>query len=242
MRSIMKKTATQVSLAVVTFCLCTAAGSVSASIIEIDENLDNGLVPTGFSLSTTNSAGLANGRLEANAVNGSAALSYNNLPAGLSRIDISFSGDFGYSYWGTYTEVTLGGLPISMSHGVNDFKFDTNDFASLSGAPTAINTLSRTPSFDYHISLTNGQVRYSGYDSATNTEAFNLVHTDASILLAAINQISLRAHNTTGSETVWLDDINIKLHVSAVPVPAAVWLFGSALLGLIGFGKRRKAA
>jgi hypothetical protein len=29
---------------------------------------------------------------------------------------------------------------------------------------------------------------------------------------------------------------------NAVPVPAAVWLFGTALLGLIGFGKRRKVA
>jgi hypothetical protein len=27
-----------------------------------------------------------------------------------------------------------------------------------------------------------------------------------------------------------------------VPVPAAVWLFGTALIGLFGFGKRRKAA
>jgi hypothetical protein len=29
---------------------------------------------------------------------------------------------------------------------------------------------------------------------------------------------------------------------SAVPVPAAVWLFGTTLIGLVGFGKRRKAA
>ena len=28
--------------------------------------------------------------------------------------------------------------------------------------------------------------------------------------------------------------------VSAVPVPAAVWLFGTALIGLVGFGRRRK--
>lgn len=28
--------------------------------------------------------------------------------------------------------------------------------------------------------------------------------------------------------------------VSAVPVPAAVWLFGTALIGLVGFGKRGK--
>ena len=29
--------------------------------------------------------------------------------------------------------------------------------------------------------------------------------------------------------------------VSAVPVPAAVWLFGTALIGLVGFGRRKKA-
>ena len=29
-------------------------------------------------------------------------------------------------------------------------------------------------------------------------------------------------------------------HISAVPVPAAIWLFGSALLGLAGFSNRRK--
>ncbi|MCP3675834.1 MAG: PEP-CTERM sorting domain-containing protein [Gammaproteobacteria bacterium] len=31
------------------------------------------------------------------------------------------------------------------------------------------------------------------------------------------------------------------ISVSAVPVPAAFWLFGTALIGLIGFSKRRKA-
>ena len=30
--------------------------------------------------------------------------------------------------------------------------------------------------------------------------------------------------------------------VSAVPVPAAVWLFGTALIGLVGLSRRRKVA
>jgi len=34
-----------------------------------------------------------------------------------------------------------------------------------------------------------------------------------------------------------LDDVKL----SAVPLPAAVWLFGSALLGFVGFQKRKKA-
>lgn len=33
----------------------------------------------------------------------------------------------------------------------------------------------------------------------------------------------------------------LTLTVSAVPVPAAVWLFGSGLLGLVGYSKRKRA-
>ena len=42
---------------------------------------------------------------------------------------------------------------------------------------------------------------------------------------------------------VWSSEVdfdNVQLSVSAVPVPAAVRLFGTALIGLVGFGKRRK--
>ncbi len=50
--------------------------------------------------------------------------------------------------------------------------------------------------------------------------------------------------NTNGlggsSDNVGLDNIQFS-QVSAVPVPAAAWLFGSGLLGLIGMARRRKA-
>ena len=35
---------------------------------------------------------------------------------------------------------------------------------------------------------------------------------------------------------------NISFNVAAVPVPGAVWLFGSALMGLMGFSRRNKKA
>ena len=37
-----------------------------------------------------------------------------------------------------------------------------------------------------------------------------------------------------------ISHLEIVRGISAVPVPAAVWLFGTALVGLLGFGKRRK--
>ena len=39
-----------------------------------------------------------------------------------------------------------------------------------------------------------------------------------------------------------VDFDNVQLSVSAVPVPAAVWLFGTALVGFIGVSRRRKVA
>jgi len=46
--------------------------------------------------------------------------------------------------------------------------------------------------------------------------------------------------NLTGDGGTW--DYEIQFSVSPVPVPAAVWLFGTALVGLVGFSKRRKVA
>ena len=35
-------------------------------------------------------------------------------------------------------------------------------------------------------------------------------------------------------------DFGILCMLSAVPIPAAIWLFGTALIGLVGFSKREK--
>ena len=40
----------------------------------------------------------------------------------------------------------------------------------------------------------------------------------------------------------WIGVDRVQYGASPVPLPAAVWLFGSALLGLIGFSRRRRSA
>jgi len=37
-------------------------------------------------------------------------------------------------------------------------------------------------------------------------------------------------------------DWNVTIMTTAVPIPAAIWLFGSGLLGLVGMARRKKAA
>ena len=51
--------------------------------------------------------------------------------------------------------------------------------------------------------------------------------------------LQLGATNGPAAGTFMVYD-NIIIDVTAVPVPAAVWLFGSGLLGLVGVARRRK--
>ncbi len=58
---------------------------------------------------------------------------------------------------------------------------------------------------------------------------FRLINMDAGIIF--------NGTTTTISNLAIVDNLP-----SPVPVPAAVWLFGTALVGLVGYSKRRKAA
>lgn len=84
----------------------------------------------------------------------------------------------------------------------------------------------------------NGLPVFSGYSGTYITSQANLGNFNAGDTL----QIQFRGGwdwNGTGDhpDVGWhIDNVN----VSSVPVPAAVWLFGSALFGLLGFGRKWK--
>jgi len=51
-------------------------------------------------------------------------------------------------------------------------------------------------------------------------------------------------NDTSGTEFDghYADSVSLSLSFAAVPVPPAVWLFGSGLIGLVGMARRKKAA
>jgi len=71
------------------------------------------------------------------------------------------------------------------------------------------------------------------------------IYMDEAIL--ANGWFTLAAASAIGSDfMLWADDSNdifrvAGLDVTAVPIPAAVWLFGTGIVGLLGFARRRKA-
>lgn len=61
---------------------------------------------------------------------------------------------------------------------------------------------------------------------------------DTSVNLTIQNNLS--ATTLASGEIAWIQK-KFSVAVPAVPVPAAVWLFGSGLLGLVGIARRKKA-
>lgn len=64
---------------------------------------------------------------------------------------------------------------------------------------------------------------------------------NTSINKAGIDAFLIDSFFTLGNDGIYRGDLYVDgVVVSAVPVPAAAWLFGTGLLGLIGFSRRKK--
>jgi hypothetical protein len=91
-----------------------------------------------------------------------------------------------------------------------------------------------------------GSVVFTGHQSdggiLTQMLSFDKAYTH--FVFGWTNLLSVEVSGNSGLGYVAYDNIDVTSAVggvNAVPVPAAVWLFGSALIGLVGLDRRKKA-
>ncbi len=76
------------------------------------------------------------------------------------------------------------------------------------------------------------------YRDTWGVASFNIV--GAAISGSTLFQWEQVDHSGTTFDNWAIDNVSINNNISSVPVPAAVWLFGSGLMGLIGVRKKSK--
>jgi hypothetical protein len=158
----------------------------------------------------------------------------------------------------TYTNNGWYGSGQSLTVGNTDTNFDSFSFYA--------DAASNGKTFDFLVSnsWSGGSTLFSSSVVVTtglNTVMINQAMTAGSLIYALIDYNGFSgstvhftnnlysggnsAFGPVGSQTQY-GSYDLKFNASfsspsAVPVPAAVWLFGSALTGLVGIGKRKKA-
>lgn len=86
----------------------------------------------------------------------------------------------------------------------------------------------------------NGLASLGTFGLAAATSAPQTYDLFAGTGLAQMTSLALRVLTPSTQVPIGLQVQGVSYNV--VPIPAAAWLFGTALIGLIGFSKRRKAA
>ncbi len=121
--------------------------------------------------------------------------------------------------------------------------------SSLAAVTTSSNTVPGTSSNQYAVSYNN-----YGYSkllvAGTSTSFAAIIYTSGNV---SLDQFWLNIYGSSyGNQDILTPKTDIQstlfksvaisaLPIAAVPVPAAVWLFGTGLLGLTGFARKRKA-
>ncbi|MBS3965612.1 MAG: VPLPA-CTERM sorting domain-containing protein [Methylomonas sp.] len=113
---------------------------------------------------------------------------------------------------------------------INTQFFTGHSAATLTGNTVSLTDILLSPGW---YSLVVGGTRFDGIPNVTNLTTRNPnVHGGTSFAYAG-------AHSALDQG---VRGFNVALTVRPVPVPAAVWLFGSALVGLVGVSRRKHVA
>jgi hypothetical protein len=115
----------------------------------------------------------------------------------------------------------------------------TNTFTTLAGAFTTdgTNAVGDNFSADYIAGFVNFVLGSGDGGSATNNGAISSLVQYAIAVLSDTSVIILLDDGGQGTD---FDDIAVRVDVSQVPLPPAVWLLISAILGLVSFSRIRR--
>jgi hypothetical protein len=163
-----------------------------------------------------NGGKLAVGHFSGNLINNGGTLAPGNSPG-----TTTITGNYTQSALGTY-EVEVGGLLAGTEH----------DVLNISGTATLGGTLNVSL-----IDLGSGLFTPHLGDSFDILTAETLSGSFSFLTLAALDP-GLRWDIGYLTDAIGTTDV-VRLQVAAVPIPSAVWLFGTGLLGLVGMTRRR---
>lgn len=162
----------------------------------------------------------------------------------------SFTGTYSFPIPGALQNFTLTSGTVGLYFDTTpDFSFNgdsgfDNGSAILTGSLTSgsgfISLLSGTGIEQLALNFAGsfGNSNNSVYGSAIGGgDALFSIDLNNSTLLPGIS--SVQGHNRSEGALAAVDG---SIHLTAVPVPAAVWLFGTGLIGLLGAGARKKIA
>ena len=146
----------------------------------------------------------------------------------------------------------------------NSYGSPSGEFAAYNGFGVPSITISSPVAFDFNgasftglatrnsfVSFTATDVTVLGYNGATLVGSVSMALSANSYqwlqadLLGITSLVITNSNTNAGVRGRWwlMDDFTYnQTPVNAVPVPAAAWLFGSALVGMARFGKRKLAA
>jgi len=123
-----------------------------------------------------------------------------------------------------------------------DSNFETVEFQAGNNNSSLQLSDNGSASSIFSYDAATNQVTYSGFyeDAAFNWISFSYTGSNFTIDLTEIAPNGLAGFvGTTSLNTAYTVD-TLQINVSAVPVPAAVWLFGSGIIGLLGIARRRR--